>query len=369
MKRRWKILLVILALSIAGGAFTFFVFPGPVYWVDIYWGRMIDINFFDRQEDFFPYVVGVDFTADGRNVIVAGYFPDVLLLDAATGTLTTRLKGHDRWLEGAIVSPDGKHYASSDWGSRAIVWDAATGEIAQNIVLDVTTAGKEEGDAEIAEFEVIGLAFHPLKNQLACATFLAPDKTTIVDLDTGKGEKVFAANPSGTMAVAYSPDGSLLAAGGDGTEMLNLYETESYSKVATLLGREKTVVAVQFTSDGKHLLTCGDDGAVRFFDVEKRRETGRWSSGQYWVISCALMPDDRHFLTADPDGAVRYWSIESDQPERVIPLHEDWVTSVKPRRDGEAFVSGGKDGLVNVYDLRDDRIVLTVDTEKFLPEK
>jgi WD40 repeat protein len=75
----------------------------------------------------------------------------------------------------------------------------------------------------------------------------------------------FERQPGPVQSVAFSADGSLLAAGNTGTEV-RVYETASGKKKATLSGHAGSVFALKFSPDGKRLYTAGFEGIIRVFD-------------------------------------------------------------------------------------------------------
>ena len=75
----------------------------------------------------------------------------------------------------------------------------------------------------------------------------------------------FERQPGPVQSVAFSADGSLLAAGNTGSEV-RVYDTASGKKKATLSGHAGSVFALMFSPDGKRLYTAGFEGIIRVFD-------------------------------------------------------------------------------------------------------
>ena len=85
--------------------------------------------------------------------------------------------------------------------------------------------------------------------------------------------RTLAADPEFVSAVAFSPDGALLAAAGSGERFATLWEVASGRLVGRL--RHPTyVVAVRFDPQGRTLATAATGGTVRLWDVASRRQLG-----------------------------------------------------------------------------------------------
>lgn len=328
-------------MSLVAG-FAYFVFPGPVVCVDLYWTLLIETRLVKPGQDSYPWTVAVDWSPDGGTIVSSGYHNDVFLWDAATGALRRRLKGHRTWVQEAIFSGDGKYLATADWDGMVIVWTASG-----------TRLRKLESKGDL-----FSLSFHPNKPLIAAGSY--EGIVSIFDLDSGEKVKEFSSNKGGTMFIAYSPGGDLLASGGEDT-LIHLFETEEYKKIGSLAGHAKGVTSLSFSRDGARLLSSGDDGAIRLWDMKTRQSLRVWKADRDWINFVAFLPDSQRFLTASANRLVQLWHVDGDEPRKVYRLHRDWVQCVRVRADGGAFVTSGKDGLINIWNLERNQLERTID--------
>jgi WD40 repeat protein len=153
-------------------------------------------------------------------------------------------------------SPDGKVLVS---GARkeVVVWDAASGRLARRI-------GGLSG-------VVRGLAFSPDGKTLAVAEGVPgrAGAVSLVDFASGGVTGLKKADDE-MLAVAFSPDGKLVAAGGT-DRIAVVWRVADRQVVATLKGHAGWVTGVAFSPDGKLLATSGGDQRVKVWD------TANWS--------------------------------------------------------------------------------------------
>ncbi len=297
--------------------------------------------------DFDGDALSVVFSPDGQQLAGSGGTM-VEFRDVGTGRKTLSLKGHSKAVMRIAISPDGQRLASASLDTTVKVWNLATGR-------ELLTLQGHEGP-------VYSVAFSPDGKQLASAS---RDFTArLWDVETGSQLRSFKAKGGFVIDIDFSPDGKHIATAasfrpftmGESTVTLNepgeinLWNTMTGAQSLSLKGHTSAILGVDFSPDGRHLVSASRDHTVKLWDAGTGRELGTFTGHDSTVVSVDFSPDGRHLATASDDGTVRLWNVESTEELLVLDASQNGSFCVKFSADGRRLAVGGF-YLVTLWDL------------------
>jgi eukaryotic-like serine/threonine-protein kinase len=156
-------------------------------------------------------------------------------------------------------------------------------------------------------------------------------------------------------ALAFSPDGTILAASGFtdlGEGYLILLESSSGQELAELRSSssiQPPTFALAFTPDGSRLVSGGLGTKVQFWDVPSGRLVDEWVGHSSIIESLAISPDGKTLATGSARGLIKLWSVEQRAELLTLPAHERHVASLRFSPDSQILASAGRDGRVRLW--------------------
>jgi DNA-binding beta-propeller fold protein YncE len=168
-----------------------------------------------------------------------------------------------------------------------------------------------------------------------------------------------------THGLAYSPDGSLLAAAG-GTPgfvgEVKLFDVAGRAEVATLDRSAEVMLDVTFSADGSRLAAAGADALVRVYDVAMRRRMLLANHHADWVTAVAFTPDGKRIVTASRDMSVRVTDAGNGDVLATYAEHgEAAPAAVAVGTDGKTIYSGGRGKSVHVWQTAEAKKQRTIE--------
>jgi uncharacterized delta-60 repeat protein len=161
------------------------------------------------------------------------------------------------------------------------------------------------------------------------------------------------AHQGGVEAVAFSPDGTLVATGSRDNNA-RVFEARTGREVARL-AYQAPVVAVAFSPDGTLVATGSYDKTARVFEARTGRELARLAH-QKTVYAVAFSADGTLVSTGSADNTARVFEARTGR-EVARVTQQDEVVAVAFSRDGALVATGSLDTTARVFEVRTGREV------------
>jgi WD40 repeat protein len=301
-------------------------------------------------------VLSLAITGDGRLAASGAANGEVIVWDLSARRELVRLRENQEPIHAMAFSPDGRLLAWGGHDRKVRLWDTQAGEPRQ---------GAESCFAEMSS-GVESLAFSPDGHTLAVGESNGKLNLWDVEGPTDRSEQLLgwevrveglglrlrsSLNTSHqfVQAVAYSPDGTMLATTGLDRKV-EIWDIKTSQPVLALEGHKGRVSGVAFAADGRTVASAGWDGIVRVWDAHSGAETAHWKAEEGLLLSLAFAADGHTVATGGADGIVRLWDATGGL-RVALEGHSDWVTGLAFSRDGCTLISaGGTDRQLRIWE-------------------
>jgi WD40 repeat protein len=317
------------------------------------------------------------FSPSGK-LLAAGDGSIVRLWDTATAKDLTGGYGHRGTVTALVMAPGGRRVGSEGNDGTVRLWEAATGREQHHFRAPAGT----------------------------CRAAFAPDGRTVAlgqrdgtlglhDAVTSKELRRLKGHPGGVVALAFSPDGTILASLGSTDNTIRLHKVASGRQLRQLTrgpagggdsgnagrpggGSPATLeLFLAFSADGRTLASGSPPGGppgltLSVWDVASGQERYRIPAPTHVVASYAFSPDGRTLATANMKRTVTLWEVASGkerarfgtaatpapQPAGTYPLFgvggggaPAATPTVAFAPDGRTVIAPGPDWSVAVWDV------------------
>jgi WD40 repeat protein len=144
-----------------------------------------------------------------------------------------------------------------------------------------------------------------------------------------------------------------------GAKALTASTASRWKLKRTLTGHEGAVYSASFFPDGGRVVTSGDDGRVRVWNVRTGRLLHEIEGPGGTVSDVSVSPDGRLIASCtDGEGArVQIWDAADYRLRRTLKGHEEGVFEVAFSPDGRLLASGGRDKVIRLWNVATGRML------------
>src|SRR3546814_935803 len=112
---------------------------------------------------------------------------------------------------------------------------------------------------------------------------------------------------------------------------------------------EKIVYAVDFSPDGRYVLTASGDDTASLWNLADYKQVRVWRHDGL-VTRALFSPDGSFVLTASTDRTARLWDVESGKAVARWP-HDDSVYTIAFSPNGRLVLTGSNDHTARLFDI------------------
>ncbi|KAF4852472.1 Vegetative incompatibility protein HET-E-1 [Colletotrichum siamense] len=152
-------------------------------------------------------------------------------------------------------------------------------------------------------------------------------------------------------AIAYSPDGLLLASGSN-DQTVQLWDAASGSTQHSLEG-----CGAVFAPNGQIIASASLDETVRIWEVATGLQLQVFQDNMTDASSLAVSPNGQVVVSGSPDKKIRLWEIKTGACHSTFEGHNDSVSQVVFSSDGRMIASGSCDKTIRMWNMDTGKVL------------
>jgi WD40 repeat protein len=251
------------------------------------------------------YIFDVVWSPDGKRIAAAGSKSLVWLLDPTNGHLLATLNDQSGFVLGLAWSPDSKHIAIGDESGTVNIKDVTSGKT-------LFTYKGHSGP-------VARVAWAPDGTRIASASY---DGTVqIWNATTGQRILTYSDAKAPVWSVAWSPDGKRIVSGTGSSahedpvttnNSIKVWDATTGKTIITFVSASSSeAYAVAWSPDGTQVASGGDDVQVHIWNAATGQVVYQHQGQKDLIWKIAWSPDGTKIAAASQDFTVVVWSAKS----------------------------------------------------------
>jgi len=263
-------------------------------------------------------VIQATFNTDGDQFVTVSFDGTAKVWNTDSLQLISIFKDHKHELLSAAFSPDGRLVASVSTRGNIRVWETETAKQVFHHEMN------SDDFFNIADGNRGGIRGVPLNfSGNFSSSYFAPDpfaKLVVYDgsqmvvHETQKWNRTVNLVDSSTVAwPVISPNGQLVAGITDDLHDIPVWDMETGGKRFSLQGHHKSAYWVEFSKDGKHMVTSSVDKTAIVWDAGDGGIISKLIGHSDYLILSRFSPDGERIATASADGTAKIWNVSTGE--------------------------------------------------------
>ena len=264
---------------------------------------------------------------------------------------TVLLEGHEFTIWSVVVTQDGRHVVSGGQDATVRLWDIQTGKLVHTFI---GHEGPVYGLAATSD----GRRIFSVSNR--------DSSVRVWDVEAGTALNTLKPNSLHTLAIAITPDDCYIITGGDDGK--DRVWDIGHSAMVRIREQGAGVFSIAVSPDGTHLVSgskraLGRDPTgilwLRDLDTGALLHTLHGHKGN--VTRLVFTPESRFMISGGQDGDVNIWDVDSGMLLNTLSGHTSAILLLWVSHDGRYLVTGANDGTIRVWQMHGGVLLRTLD--------
>ncbi|MEL6988541.1 MAG: WD40 repeat domain-containing protein, partial [Bacteroidota bacterium] len=237
------------------------------------------------------------------------------------------------------ISPDDKYLAIGDDENKIFVISIENGEVVKRF--------------DYHQDWIRSLSFNFEGNLLISGS--SDSKLRIWEIESEECIDIIQDDLNRIRIAVFGKTSNLVAYAGkdDGIDVMEAANgTSEYRKIAHFPGHSGGVKSIAFSPDDRLIASCGNDCAVKVWNLETEELVNTFNKHTNWINSVCFSHDGRLLVTGSDDRTVKVWNLETEELVETFDEHLDEVKSVAFHPNDSLIASAGGDKTIRIWDLK-----------------
>lgn len=288
-------------------------------------------------------LVAVAFSHDGATLAAAGAAGQISTFDSETGAPLDAISGQGAAIPFLAFDAEG-HVIAVAANNSIVVWDADPTWRLEHVI------GSAESSEALLD-RVTALAFSPDGKLLATGSGEPSRLGQLKIWNASNGtllREIAEPHSDMILALEFSPDGKYLASSA-ADRFMKTWEVETGKLVRTFEGHTHHVLGVTWSADGRTLASCGADKVIKVWDFRSGDQKRTIPGFAKQVTAIRFLADTANVAASCGDANVHVRNTDNGGSVRTLSGSTDFVYCVAASADGKTLVAGGQDSVLRIW--------------------